>query len=211
MTEEQLARVRDLLGRVPAGPWRWNYGYGMGGGRTHWCLESDETAEDGRCLDGQLVTATTQQFDVRDDVAQSQVPLSDRPLWRFLAGSRETVAALLAAVEERDGIIHDLQLDSEAFRAGQRCECERVLNLLDALDRSAKHDYTRIYRDTAIGQVTDFIRHSNPALPSQAPLPPDRARAEIGRLRRVLGEIASAAADELPEVAALAREALEPG
>ena len=203
MTEEQLARVRDLLGRVPAGPWRWNYGYGMGGGRTHWCLESDETAEDGRCLDGQLVTATTQQFDVRDDVAQSQVPLSDRPLWRFLAESWETVTALLAAVEERDAIIHDLQLDGEAYRLGRATELGGVLATLKHL----REEYTLPLPRNTLGDAIEVVRTRHDIAP-QDPLPPDRARAEIDRLRGVLERIASYADDDLPGVAALAREAL---
>ena len=204
MTEEQLARVRDLLGRVPAGPWRWNYGYGMGGGRTHWCLESDETAEDGRCLDGQLVTATTQQFDVRDDVAQSQVPLSDRPLWRFLAESWETVTALMAAVEERDAIIHDLQLDGEAYRLGRATELGGVLATLEHL--RDEHGYGTGRRLPLVNAI--HIVRTRHSIAPQDPLPPDRARAEIDRQRRVLAAIASAAADDLPEVAAMAREAL---
>ena len=203
MTEEQLARARDLLRQVPAGPWRWAYSYGMGGGRTHWCLESNKTAKDGCCLDGQLVTATTQQFDLRDDLVQSQVPLSDRPLWRFLSRSWETVTALLAAVAERDAVIHDLQMDSEAYRMGRATELGEVLDTLERLrDEHTCSQYWHLL-NRAISSVC--TRHD---IAPQDPLPPDRARAEIDRLRGVLERIADYADDDLPEVAATAREAL---
>jgi hypothetical protein len=203
VTEQELARVRDLLRRVPAGPWRWNYGYGMGHGY-HWCLESDKSAKIGCCLDYTLVTHTRQQFDIRDDVAQSQVPLSDRPLWRFLAESRETVAALLAAVEERDAVIHDLQLDSEAYRLGRATELGGVLATLEHLRDEQRENSSRW---EALAQAAHLIRTRH-ELTAAEPLPPDRARAEIDRLRGVLERIASYADDDLPEVAATAREAL---
>ena len=203
VTEQELARVRDLLRQVPAGPWRWAYKYGLRDG-LHWCLESDESAKNGCCLDHHLVTHTRQQFQTREDMADPQVPLSDLPLWRFLADSRETVAALLGAVAERDGVIHDLQLDSEAYRLGRATELGGVLATLAHLRDEQRENSSRW---EALAQAAHLIRTRH-ELTAAEPLPPDRARAEIDRQRRVLAAIASAAADDLPEVAAMAREAL---
>lgn len=203
MTEEQLARVRDLLRRVPAGPWRWAYSYGTARG-THWCLESDESAKDGQCLDEVLVSFSTTHREMKDDLAEPDRPISDRPLWRFLAESWETVTALLAEVEERDAVIHDLQLDSEAYRLGRATELGGVLATLAHLRDEQRENSSRW---EALAQAAHLIRTRH-ELTAAEPLPPDRARAEIDRLRGVLERIASYADDDLPEVAATAREAL---
>lgn len=202
MTEQELARVRDLLRQVPAGPWRWAYKYGLRDG-LHWCLESDESAGNGCCLDHYLVTHTRQQFQMREDMADPQVPLSDLPLWRFLARSWETAAALLDAVAERDAVIHDLQLDGEAYRLGRATELGGVLATLKHL----REEYTLPLPRNTLGDAIEVVRTRHDIAP-QDPLPPDRARAEIDRLRGVLERIASYADDDLPGVAALAREAL---
>jgi hypothetical protein len=98
---------------------------------------------------------------------------------------------LLAAVAERDGLIHDLLLDSEAFRLGREdMRREAVARLHEAAEGLAPLPNSGLAIADALLVMARLIEGGRPA----DPLPPSELRAENARLREALGRIAAGAA-----------------
>jgi hypothetical protein len=88
----------------------------------------------------------------------------------FMACARTDVEALVAAVEERDGVIHDMQQENWAYDQGVEDGRREFWQHLRPQDK--EH-----YRDQVL---LEFDRS----------LPPDQVRLENVRLRAAIGEIA---------------------
>ena len=94
------------------------------------------------------------------------------------------VTALLRMVEERDAIIHDLQLDGaeshERIRLAERCEVVNCLRYLLQRKRRQKKAVDLYDIETQIIGCRGLVGNL---------LPPDQARAECERLRAKLRKI----------------------
>ena len=100
-------------------------------------------------------------------------------------------AQLLAMVEERDGLIHDLQLDGSHL--ARRAVEEFAAGLWDWVNAERqRHQMTNDF-DTgaacALGVVQARIDELRASGTAPDPLPPDQARAECERLRAKLRKI----------------------
>lgn len=102
-------------------------------------------------------------------------------------------AQLLAMVEERDGLIHDLQLDGSAL--ARRAVEEFASGLVEWIRSKAKECQANARADKYwAGEImglnlvaVHLLDHS----PTPDPLPPDQARAEAERLRQQIDELLS--------------------
>lgn len=120
---------------------------------------------------------------------------------------------LLAAIDERDGIIADMMLDGGVEKGRQMERAEIVEMLRRAADGIRSYPGTGQARADALGVGAELIRRRGPVAD---PLPPDRQRTEIERLRRALRKIWEEAEwtprSEMQEgirgIARMAREAL---
>ncbi len=91
------------------------------------------------------------------------------------------IAALIRAVEERDAIIHDLQLDgsSLAQRAVRGFAAQAIEEVL-----------VKVEPFRGLGDALNVIRDMVSAIPhAPDPLPPAQVRIENERLRWALGEV----------------------
>ena len=100
--------------------------------------------------------------------------------------------SLLKAIDERDAIIHDLQLDgrSLARMAEQRFLAEMIewaKNRKDAERKFTAENLWYASAESAMGEVIVYLQERSafgPNDPNIDPLPPDQARAEAERLRK---------------------------
>jgi hypothetical protein len=105
----------------------------------------------------------------------------------FISTSRTAVPALVAAVYERDGIIHDLQQDSLAYQRGKddgRREYARWVG-----DMLLHMFVTERKFDAASNTPGAFSTLTRLGTDHPLPLPPDQVRAESHRLRKALENI----------------------
>ena len=166
MTEQEFAAIRKRLGVMRDHPWKVE-GYPIyttqGHGISVW-----------HPADGGIEGA-------------ANAPITSAV--KAVPGDLET---LIRAVEERDAIIHDLQLDGSALT--RRAVEEFAAGLVESI-RGEKRDLDRAdYDNYNAGMCVAYksvIRHIQEAVSSKAPdpLPPDQVRAENERLRERLREI----------------------
>ena len=105
----------------------------------------------------------------------------------------DDIATLLHMVEERDAIIHDLQLDGSAL--ARRAVEEFAAGLWDWVNAERqRHQMTNDF-DTgaacALGVVQARIDELRAAGTAPDPLPPDQVRQECERLRQQIDELLS--------------------
>ena len=166
MTEQEFAAIRKRLGVMRDHPWKVE-GYPIyttqGHGISVW-----------HPADGGIEGA-------------ANAPITSAV--KAVPGDLET---LIRAVEERDAIIHDLQLDGAAL--SRRAVEEFAAGLVESI-RGEKRDLDRAdYDNYNAGMCVAYksvIRHIQEAVSSKAPdpLPPDQVRAENERLREKLKAI----------------------
>lgn len=161
-------------------------------------------------------------------------PAARMRVGEFLAGAFADVPRLLAAIAERDGILHDLQNDpAMAYAAGEaagrawavrlvraRCEGHRARQKEFMATNAVEPDLARRWAamnefqaDTLDGLLTDLGTSPHDPLPELGTLPPDRARTEVLRLREALrriGEVVAASGSRVAgKVEDMIGEALE--
>jgi len=117
------------------------------------------------------------------------------PMRNVVAGQwvKDDVSALLRMVEERDAIIHDLQLDGAARDRLIR-ECERGV-ILAEIAHFVRRKNKQKRRIDAFDIETQII--GTRGVVRECPLPPDQARQECERLREKLRAIKEQAEDYL--------------
>ena len=117
------------------------------------------------------------------------------PMRNVVAGQwvKDDVSALLRMVEERDAIIHDLQLDGAARDRLIR-ECERGV-ILAEIAHFVRRKNKQKRRIDAFDIETQII--GTRGVVRGCPLPPDQARAECERLREKLRAIKDQVEDYL--------------
>lgn len=115
-------------------------------------------------------------------------------VYEFVRNAPHDVERLLNAIDERDAIIHDLQLDgrSLARAAEQRLIAEMIDWAKGRLDdftarRFAADNSWYVSAESAMGELIVHLQERSafgPNDPHIDPLPPDQARAEADRLRK---------------------------
>jgi hypothetical protein len=199
LTEAQLQQIRDRLAATTPGEWHLDDPYSS---RVY-------VSPSGGLADDSLFVCY-----VNGDGSEAE----DRLNAAFIAAAHQDVPLLLAALAERDGIIHDMQQDKDAYHRGRESAFGEVLALLRRYrgenmreKDTADHGY---YEDTAIGriqashQLIDAVLGLAGLCPGEKPLPlpPDAARARADRLVQALREISQAF--NLVSIREIARKAL---
>ena len=111
--------------------------------------------------------------------------------------------SLLKAIDERDAIIHDLQLDgrSLARMAEQRFLAEMIEWAKNRKDDERKFTAENLWyasAESAMGEVIVYLQERSafgPNDPHIDPLPPDQARAEADRLRKEVARLQESLSD----------------
>ena len=106
------------------------------------------------------------------------------------------ILTLLEAIDQRDAIIHDLQLDGSPL--AQRAVEEFAAGVVELLEKkkaaaAAGTTWTETGRWTAFGQSIAIIEERAARQATPDPLPPDQVRQECERLRAKLRAIAEKA------------------
>ena len=201
-TEAGLAAIRARAEKATPGPWRTSPQLG-------YVIPSDVGAD----------YKVAQVGGSRDSPGQIA---RDDPFWQadtlFIAHARSDVPALLAAVEERDGLLHDMQQEGLSYQFGFDAGIASAVRRLEALARQAKEASERHadgHERRAWAERAGAHESARVIVGADSPFavlpPPDQARAEAERLRAVLRRIVEDGECDLGDAVRWAREAIGEG
>lgn len=136
---------------------------------------------------------------------------------RFIAAARQDVEDLVAAVKVRDGVIHDLQQDSEAYRQGYagglRRASESLIASGEALADKARAKVGKSGWRGLLSESSGYTKAGamlSELAADATPLPPDVVRRENATLRQRVSELEAAAKEALDALPAASLSLLSP-